>query len=212
MTRMTMTPIAPKLAYLTGPLLALCSLAFMLGCDSDTSPTVYRSVIIDDDGVFQQHRSDDVCATSSLGAHGADIDAVGLFDDDGTTLLGYFTTARAKLGTTCDIAAQHSDPGEATGSPDGTLNTNFVSLGGGAIIGSFGNSITIEPGNVVVVYEIGDDFCAGNPGCVGNECYQVFLAPDLDCLDGVDGGRTKCQLRITDEDACGEAAIQLSGF
>jgi hypothetical protein len=208
MTPITMTPMTLKLARRSWPVLALCCLIPLVACDTE-SPTVYRSVIIDDDGVFQQHRSDNVCATSSLGAHGADIDAVGLFDDDGTTLLGYFTTARAKLGTTCDIAAQHSDPGEATGSPDGTLTTNFVSLGGGAIIGSFGNSIAIEPGNFVVVYEIGDDFCAGVPSCVGNECYHVFLATDLDCLDK---DRTKCQLRITDGTACGESAVDMSGF
>lgn len=189
-------------------LLAVCTLA-PAACDTETSATVYRSIIIDDDGIFQQHRSENLCATSSLGAHGADIDSVGLFEADGATLLGYFTTVRAKLGTSCDIAEQHSDPSEAVGAPDGTLTTNFVSLGGGAIIGSFGDSIAIEPGHVVVVYEIGDNFCAGIPTCVGDECFQVFLAPDLDCLDG---DRSKCQVRLTAEDACGEVAIAMSGF
>lgn len=181
--------------------------------EPDTTPTTeYRAIIVDDDGFFQNHRTGggNPCATSSVGAHGADIDAVGLFESDGTTLVGYFDTVNAKLGTTCTIAAQYSDPTKAKGAPNGTLTTNFVSLGGGAIIGEFGSSIQLFEDDVLVVYEIGDKFCGGVASCVGDEKYAVYVADRLDCLDRT---RSTCQMKVTgSEGAKGEATITLTGF
>lgn len=186
----------------------------------DTTPDPeYRAIIVDDDGFFQNHRPSAICATSSVGAHGADIDAVGLFESDGTTLVGYFDTVDAKLGTSCTIAAKYSNATQARGAPNGTLMENFVSLGGGAIIGEFGDFTEtppapvgkLFPGDVVVVYEIGDKFCGGVASCVGDESYHVYVASRLDCLNS--GNRSACQKRVTGSNgAKGEATVPLTGF
>jgi hypothetical protein len=183
------------------------------GVNPDTTPTTeYRAIIVDDDGIFQNHRvvGTDPCATSSVGAHGADIDAVGLFEDNGTTLVGYFDTVQAKLGTTCTMGTQYTNPTQARGTPNGTLTANFVSLGGGAIIGEFGSTIQIFEGDVVVVYEVGTK-CGNDTTCGGvDEGYNVFVADRLDCLDRT---RSACQVKVTgSEGAKGEATITLTGF
>lgn len=179
----------------------------------DVPPTTeYRAIIVDDDGIFQNHRvvGTDPCATSSVGAHGADIDAVGLFESDGTTLVGYFDTVQAKLGTTCDMGADYIDPTEARGTPNGSLTANFVSLGGGQIIGEFGSTIQLFEDDVVVVYEVGTK-CGNDTSCGGvDEGYNVFVADRLDCLDRT---RSACQVKVTgSEGAKGEATITLMGF
>ncbi len=187
--------------------------------DSDTGitpdvpvTTEYRAIIVDDDGIFQNHRvvGTDPCATSSVGAHGADIDAVGLFEADGTTLVGYFDTVQADLGTTCTMGAAYTDPTEARGTPNGSLTANFVSLGGGAIIGEFGSTIQLFVDDVVVVYEVGTK-CGNDTSCGGvDEGYNVFVADRLDCLDRT---RSACQVKVTGtEGAKGEATLTLSGF
>jgi hypothetical protein len=175
-----------------------------------TQPVAYFAIIVDDDGIFQNHRPTNVCATSPLGAHGADIDAVALFDADGISLVGYFDTVDAKLGTTCDLAATYADPTQARGAPNGSLTANFVSLGGGAIIGEFGEALQVFEDDVVVVYEVGSK-CGNDTSCGGiDEGYHVFVADRLDCLDRT---RSSCQVRVTmNEGARGEATIVLSGF
>ena len=175
------------------------------------APRPFYAIIVDDDGIFQNHRNGlDPCATSSLGAHGADIDAVGLFEADGTTLVGYFDVVQARLGTTCDIGTTFSDPTEGRGAPNGRLAENYVSLGGGAIIGEFGEGILLLEGDVVVVYEVGTQ-CGNDTNCGGiDESYHVFVAEGPDCL-----GRTRstCQVRVTmNEGERGESTIPLSGF
>lgn len=179
----------------------------------DTTPTTeYRSIIVDDDGIFQNHRQvgTDPCVTSSVGAHGADIDAVGLFESDGETLVSYFDTVQAKLGTTCDIAAAYSDPTEAKGTPNGSLTANFVSLGGGAIAGEFVDSAQLLEDDVIVVYEVGTK-CGNDTSCGGvDEGYHVWVADRQDCLDKT---RASCAFRVTGgEGAKGEASVPLTGF
>lgn len=178
----------------------------------DATPTnTYYAVIVDDDGFFQNHRPNaSPCATSTIGAHGADIDAVGLFESDGTTLVSYFDIVDAKLGTTCAMSAPYNDPSQSRGAPNGTLATNFVSLGGGALIGEFTDGVAIFAGDVVIVYEVGTR-CGGSTNCGGlDEAYHVYIAHDLDCLNR---DRSTCQVRVTNVGgAKGEAKLTLTGF
>ncbi len=171
--------------------------------DTNPPPTEYYALIVDD-----TQRFDGRCATSSVGAHGADIDAVGLFDGD--SLLGYFDTVDVLTGTTCNVAAKYQADDEVKGAPDGSLTENFVSLGGGKVIGEFTGQIQIMSGYTAVVYEIGDDFCPAGVACVGDEPYDVYVATDLDC---VNQSASSCSIKVTGGDGAeGEATIPLSGF
>ncbi|MFO0748375.1 MAG: hypothetical protein U1F43_22335 [Myxococcota bacterium] len=203
-------------------LMGLCSLP-MVACDvqgdgdattstnptttNDTTDTVqttkYYGLVVDDSEFF-----DGRCATSSSKAHGADIDAVEL--SDGTNSLGYFDTVIYQPGTVCDVTSgTHADPELVKGAPNGSLTEGYVSLGGGFVAGEFDNQVQILPGYTVTVYEIGDDFCAGIPNCVGDEKYAVSVITELGCLSA--GG---CEERVITGTggASGEAEIPLSGF
>lgn len=187
------------------------------GGDTDTTPdttptTEYRAIIVDDDGIFQNHRQvgTNPCVTSSVGAHGADIDAVGLFESDATTLVGYFDSVSGALGDTCEIAAAYTDLTEAEGAPNGTLLAGFVSLGGGAISGEFDGGVELLEDDVVVVYEVGTK-CGTDTTCGGvDEGYHVWVADRLDCVDRT---RSECAFKATTgEGNMGESTVTLTGF
>lgn len=185
----------------------------------DTTPTVtYRAIIVDDSEIFPTHRTDPTqnpCATAGFnntgdGAHGADIDAVGLFDPDGTTLVGYFDTIDGAIGTQCDGLSNYTpnrftDINNAKGTPDATLTSGFVSLSGGALTGEFDGGVELLEDDVVVIYEVGSKDGGTDEG------YHVFVSQRLDCLNG--GSRASCQFKVTgSQGAKGEAPVTLSGF
>jgi hypothetical protein len=172
----------------------------------------FFAVIVDDSAIFPTHRSDggNPCATSSAKAHGADLDAVELRDDTGASL-GYLDSVRLALGTVCDndsrfepIADEYRVADEVKGAPDGKLTENFVSLGGGYVIGEFAGAPLILPGYTIVVYEVGSDEGGQDEG------FELFVAEDLSC--GQSGGdRTACQVRIGEGDGR-STFTDLSGF
>lgn len=204
-------------------LMGLTSVA-MIGCDvedtegdvtnttdvttpNDTSdvpppPTEYYALVVDDSVQFPDHRPDggNPCATSSVDAHGADIDAVELLN--GSTSLGFWATTKYQPGTMCEIAAKYSDSNEAEGPSDGTLTENFVSLGGGRIGGEFeASSLQILESYTVIVYEVG----VAEGGI--DEEYTVSITEELSCLDA---GQTCESVEIGD--GAGESTFALSGF
>lgn len=153
----------------------------------------YYAVIVDDSEIFPTHRivGTDPCATNrEQGAHGADIDAVAMFDEN-NNLIGYFESVRLAAGTQCEIPAKFADIGNVKGEPDLSINEGFVSLGGGYVIGEFDESALILPGHSIQVFEIDKD--VGSTGA--DEGYDVFVATDLGC--GQSGGsRSGCQVKI----------------
>ena len=174
--------------------------------------TEFFAIVVDDSAEFATHRpaGQDPCATSSAGAHGADVDAVELRDETGGSL-GYYDSVRLEIGAACEnndrfdpVADVYRDAAEAKGAPDGTLTENFVSLGGGYIIGEFTDAPVIMPGYTVVVYEVGADVGGQDEG------FSVYVAEDLSC--GQNGGdRTACQVKIGSGD--GQATLtDISGF
>jgi hypothetical protein len=182
------------------------------GTDTETPvATEYFAIVVDDSKEFPEHRtSGDPCATSSVGAHGADIDAVELKDETGGNL-GYFDSVRLEVGAFCEdndrfepVAAVYRDVEEVKGAPDGKLTENFVSLGGGYVIGEFSGAPVILPGYTVVVYEVGAAVDGQDEG------FTVFVAEGLSC--GQNGGdRTACQVEIGSGD--GQATLtDISGF
>lgn len=152
------------------------------------------------------------CSRSSVGAHGADIDAVALWD--GNDLVGYLDTIDAWHDDRC--AAQgygRDDTDEALGAPNGTLTENFYSLSFGWLIGEFDGQAEIVPGYEMTVYEIDDDFCT-TAACIGSEPYSIYVATDLDCVNtgtDVDDAKNLCMVLISDT-AEGTATVPLSGF
>ncbi|MBL8784700.1 MAG: hypothetical protein JNJ59_07380 [Deltaproteobacteria bacterium] len=178
------------------------------------APLIHRfAVIVDDSQIFPYHRATGTnpCATAShpLYAHGADIDAVGLFD--GSTLLGYLVSVDYREGGICS-ANNMSDPTLALGAPDGKVGSGFVSLGGGWLAGEFAEGVEIRPGHTLVVYEVGTH-CAQNVNCGAvDEGYEVFVATDLGCARvGAGYPYASCAARVSALSK-GEAAIPLSGF
>jgi hypothetical protein len=183
------------------------------GTDTVTPPpTQYFAVIVDDSEEFATHRpaGQDPCATSSVGAHGADVDAVELRDDTGGSL-GFYDSVRLEVGAFCEgndrfdpVADKYRDVAEVKGAADGTLTENFVSLGGGYVIGEFAGTPQVLPGHTIVVYEVGSD--AGGV----DEGYTVFVATDLGCGQG-GASRAACQVEVGSGD--GQATItDISGF
>ncbi len=182
------------------------------GTDIETPvETQYLAVIVDDSEYFPNHRpaGQDPCVTSSNDAHGADIDAVELRDDMGGSL-GYLDSVRLGLGTICDtssygpIAPEFTVADEVKGAPDGKLTENFVSLGGGYLIGEFAGAPLILPGYTIVVYEIGSDVGGTDEG------FDLFVAEDLSCgQSGAD--RSACQVKLGEGE--GRATFtDISGF
>lgn len=183
------------------------------GTDTETPVTTeYFAIVVDDSEEFATHRpaGQDPCATSSVGAHGADIDAVELRDENGGSL-GYYDSVRLEIGAACEnndrfdpVADVYRDADQSKGEPDGTLTENFVALGGGYIIGEFTGAPVILPGYTVVVYEVGADVGGQDEG------FSVYVAEDLSC--GQNGGdRTACQIKIGSGD--GQATLtDISGF
>ena len=176
--------------------------------------THYFAVIVTDSQIFPTHRTvgTDPCATASspLNAHGADIDAVGLFS--GSSLIGYFDTVDYAEGGLCpNKLSTMMNPDEAKGAPDASLTEGFVSLGGGWLIGEFSGQPELQSGDTLVVYEVGSK-CSGNTSCGGvDEGYEVFVAEDLDCVNSGPYPYGSCAKKMSD-DAEGESTIPLSGF
>jgi hypothetical protein len=182
---------------------------------ADTTPTTtYSAVIVDDSAIFPVHRQvgTDPCATAAppINAHGADIDAVGLFD--GANLIGYLDVVDYQEGGLCPNKQNTmTDPDEAKGAPNATLTENFVSLGGGFLTGEFTGAPQLQSGDTLVVYEVGTK-CANDTSCGGqDEGYEVFVATDIDCVNEAAYPYSSCGIRLTD-DAEGEATIPVSGF
>lgn len=180
-----------------------------------TPPVAYYAVIVDDSRVFASHRGDDgdpcETAVAPLYAHGADIDAVGLFRGD--DLLGYFQLVDYVEGGVCEGARANTmtDRTRAVGAPDAQVDRGFVSLGGGSLIGEFDFQARILSGDTVVVYEVGTR-CGTDEACGGvDEGYEVFVARDLDCVNLGGYPYSSCALQVA-SDASGEASVPLSGF
>lgn len=171
--------------------------------DTTVAATEYYAVYLED-------LSEVRCATSSSGAHGADIDAVALFD--GNTLVGYLDTVDAEHPTDCDTYG-HDDTALAKGAPNGSLTEGFYSLSFGWMIGEFENTAQILSGYDLTVYEIDDQACidAGfnATNCVGSEPYSVSVATGLDCVNESDPNA--CMVFISDQ-AEGTTTLPLSGF
>jgi hypothetical protein len=167
----------------------------------------FYTIVVDDTDRF-----DGRCATSSSGAHGADINAVELSNGSGS--LGFFVDGSIvyQPGTDCTIGDNHDNPEEAAGDPgDGSLTDGFVSLGGGLIAGEItAASVELLPGYTVEVFEIDDDFCAGISSCVGSEPYDVWITEENACLTT----RTDCEtVTITGTDGAeGTSTTTLAGF
>jgi len=192
--------------------------------DGEVSPdtdvpvtTKYFAVIVTDSEIFPTHRTvgTNPCATAAppLYAHGADIDAVGLFDGD--QLIGYLDTVDYQEGGLCNSSPNNpstmQDSDEAKGAPNAKINENFVALGGGFLTGEFAGAPEIQSGDIIIVYEVGTK-CAGNNNCGGvNEGYAVFVATDLDCVNDASYPYSSCGVMLSD-DAEGEATLTVSGF
>lgn len=177
-------------------------------------PDKYFAVIVDDSQIFPTHRSDggNPCATASSpwNAHGADIDAVGLFD--GNQLMGYLSTTDYQEGGLCnDKPNTMTVPAEAEGAPNASITENFVSLGGGWLTGEFDAGAEIRNGDTLVVYEVGKK-CGSNTSCGGvDEGYEVFVARDIDCVNEASYPYSSCAIKLSD-DAKGESTIPVSGM
>ncbi len=185
------------------------------GPGDTTEPDKYFAVIVDDSQIFPTHRvvGTDPCATASppLYAHGADIDAIGLFDAD--LLIGYLDVVDYQEGGICtgNRATGPTDPDQAKGAPNATITERFVSLGGGFLTGEFAGQAQIQSGDTIVVYEVGTK-CGNNQNCGGqDEGYEVFVAFDLDCVNEANYPYASCGIKLSD-DAEGEATIPVSGF
>jgi len=176
--------------------------------------TKYFAVIVTDSQIFPTHRvvGTDPCATASspLNAHGADIDAVGLFD--GAQLIGYLNAVDYQEGGLCPNKQNTmTDSDEAKGAPNASLTENFVSLGGGWLIGEFDGAPELQSGDTLVVYEVGSK-CSNDTSCGGvDEGYEVFVATDLDCVNTANYPYSSCAIKLSDQ-AKGESTIPVSGF
>lgn len=130
-----------------------------------TPPSGWSAVWIDDTGFGGT-------CISVNNADGADIDAIGLFDQGGS-LVGYLGEVRGDAGDTCPN--DYEDFSASLGAPDGTLLENYVSLVGGYLVGEFAGTPSLEASQTITVYEVG--------AAVGSidEVYDLYLATDIDC-------------------------------
>ena len=151
-------------------------------------------------------------ASGPMFAHGADIDAVGLFRGD--ELLRYLDAVDYREGGLCgsERANTMTDATRARGAPDARVDSGFVSLGGGYLIGEFEPRTELVAGDVVVVYEVGR-LCGPDRRCDGrNEGYEVFLAKDLDCANVGNGyPYPPCAVAVG-EGLMGEGRIEVPAF
>jgi len=181
--------------------------------ETDTFTEQDTTVATEYYAVYLEDLSEVRCATSNSGAHGADIDAVALFD--GSTLVGYLDTIDADHPTDCDTYG-FDDTAEAKGAPQANpkLTEGFYSLSFGWLIGEFDGAAQILSGYDITVYEIDDDACTAaglnpNTNCVGSEPYALSIATGLDCVNETDPNA--CMVFISDQ-AEGTATLPLSGF
>ncbi len=186
----------------------------------------FYAVIVTDQEIFPTHRiyqgvqctsptatGCNPCATSSSRAHGADIDAIGLFDGD--EVLGYLDNVDYQDGDLCtgDESNLMTDTDKVKGAPDASISDGFVSLGGGWLTGEFDDALQITNGLQIVVFEVGTK-CGSNNNCGGvDEGYEVFVAPDLDCAAGAgqEYPWSNCAEQLGGE-AEGEFTIPVSGI
>ena len=162
-----------------------------------TGETHYYAIRVDD--------SPNYACSKNQKAHGADIDAVGLYDGD--TSLGWFADVTGKIGdaANCDapVSSKHTDFNEVKGAPDGTLSDGYVALGGGYVIGEFTSRTELVPAYTVQVIEVGVQEC-GDQGCK-DEDYSVSAATDINCADN------SCMILLSDQ-AAGHSTIPLTGI
>ncbi len=167
------------------------------GADTTTGETRYYAIRVDD--------SPNYTCSKNQKAHGADIDAVGLYDGD--TSLGWFADVTGQIGdaANCDdpVASKHTNFDEVKGAPDGTLSDGYVALGGGYVIGEFTSRTELVPAYTVQVIEVGVQEC-GDVGCK-DEDYSVSAATDINCADN------SCMVLLSDQ-AAGHATIPLTGI
>jgi len=182
----------------------------------------YQAVIVDDTEYFKDHRannsaSTNPCATAGGvdGAHGADIDAVGLFN--GSSLIGYFDTVRLEIALTgkcfddyMPISSgfraenNYTNPEDVKGAPQGKLNEGFVSLEGGYVIGEFDDGAYVEPGYTIIVYEVFSNEAT-------KEMFDVYVATDIDCGSG-GSSRAGCSILIGSGKGEQSFVIPMSAF
>lgn len=156
-------------------------------------PSQFFAVFIDDSGF------EGTC--SPTGAHGADIDAVALYDGD--TRVAYLDTVELGTdsgGSSCESVADFSAASAALGPPDGDSSGGFVSLNGGWLVGEFEWAAEIVSGYSLRIYEVGSD-----------EAYDIYIAGELGCVHSGPSFRTDCMLRIGSE-VVGEATVLVTGF
>ncbi len=175
--------------------------------EQDTSTeTAYYAVFLED-------LWDGRCLTSSVGAHGADIDAIGLYDENGDVL--WVDAADNEFDSNVCPKYGYSNVNAVKGAPDGELvpdqNTTFYSLAGGWLIAEFTGQAQIIPGYELSIYEIDDAYCPDTGSCVGSEPYEIYLATDLDCVNTGANFRNECMVFLSDE-AEGSVTVKLTSF
>ena len=166
---------------------------------TDTTPTEahYYAIRVDD--------SPNYTCSPNQKAHGADIDAVGLYDGD--VNLGWFQNVTGRIGDAANcvdpVGPSHTNFDLVKSAPDGTLSDGFVALGGGYVIGEFTSRTELVPAYTVQVIEVGVWEC-GDIGCT-DEPYSVSAATDISCNDN------SCMVLLSDL-ASGHATIPLWGI
>jgi len=164
--------------------------------------------------VFLDDLWDGRCATSGYGAHGADIDAVGLFEGESHIAWLDADFIDAEFTPSCPSHDKSQDPKRAAGAPDGNVGsgTGFYSLAGGWLIGEFVGAPLIIPGYELVVYEV-DSSYTWSGGAGRNDPYEVYVATSIDCVNEGPGFRNSCMVRLTgSQGANGSATIPVVGF
>ena len=168
--------------------------------DQEVPVTGPIAVIVSDEDTFSGQ------CKSTVGADGADIDAVTLSDADDNSL-GGFVNASIHPGSTCTVTKTNVE--DVKGNPNGNINSGFISLGGGYVAGVFAGNVYILKDYVISVYEIGDDDCPAGVLCVGDEPYKVFVADSMNCA----GGHASCAFELSSESGGDQTVVvDLTGF
>ncbi len=168
--------------------------------DQEVPVTGPIAVIVSDEDTFSGP------CKSTVGADGADIDAVTLSDADDNSL-GGFVNASINPGSTCTVTKKNVE--DVKGNPNGNINSGFISLGGGYVAGVFDHNVYILKDYVISVYEIGDDDCPAGVLCVGDEPYKVYVADSMNC----GGGKASCAFELSSESGGDSTVVvDLTGF
>lgn len=168
--------------------------------DQEVTVTGPIAVIVSDEDTFSGQ------CKSTVGADGADIDAVTLSDADDNSL-GGFVNASIHPGSTCNVTKTNVE--DVKNNPNGNINSGFISLGGGYVAGVFDHNVYILKDYVISVYEIGDDDCPAGVACVGDEPYKVYVADSMSC----GGGGASCAFELSSSTGGDSTTlVDLTGF